>query len=202
MTRNQIEKRCSEIYNELSPDAQKACRLYTNYSSTIDQYGKAFQNPEASTKIADAHAALLYYCSKNPQIRPEIEKALKRAETLRKNAEADFAPVKKAPTKPTRKKASTKPAKVGLIASVVAYFVITFIMIALKAEPMPLTLLRGVAGIGVWVSAIAWWLGSRNKNEEGSYSRASAEITAKQKEDLALVESAIEIYKAVLEQFK
>lgn len=199
MTRNQIEKRCSEIYHELSPDAKKAYSLYTNFSSTIDRYGRAYGNSDSSMKMAEATAAFHAYLGKNPQIRPEIERALKRAETLRRNAVADFTPVEKATTKPTRKKSSTKGAKIGLAASIVGYFVITFIMIAIKAEPMPLTLLRGVAVIGVWVSAIVWWLGSRNKDDEGSgYSPASAGITAKQKEDLAPVEDAIKIYKAIL----
>ena len=220
MTRNQIEKRCSEIYNELSPDAKKAYSLYTNFSSTIDRYGRAYGNSDASTKMAEATAAFHAYLGKNPQIRPEIERALHKVENLIKEDERDFDSKPNAEADALREKIAKSQtsfadkkiriAKIALAVSIVGYFAISVMMSVLKSLVPILNIVRGFDMLAIWVSAGIWGFTHHNKkNEQERVAHLDAQLkdlqqseVSKEKEKRAVALSAMDAYAAILSGLK
>ena len=210
MTSKLLENRCSDIYNELSPEARKAYHLYTDYSSIINRYGGKFGDPESSTKIANAYVDFESYCGKNPQIRSEIEKALQKAEALLKEAERENAPAIKTEATPTPKKSSTRFAKIGLTVSLAVCFLSSFALNAFTPDFFLLNIIRGVSTLACWVFAGIWaFIAYKEKHAVDALARKSiekerskTEAEAKQKENLAPVLSAIKNYEIILGQFE
>ena len=220
MTQKQLELKCSGIFNELSPDAKKAYSLYTNFSSTIDRYGRDYGNSDSSTKMAEASTAFNAYLGKNPQIRPEIERALQKVENLIKederdfdskpNAEADALREKIAKSQTSSADKKIRIAKIVLAVSIVGYFAISIMMSALKSLVPILNIVRGFDVLAIWISAGIWGFAHYNKkNEQERVAHIDAQLkdlqqseASKEKEKRAVALSAMDAYAAILSGLK
>ena len=220
MTQKQLELRCSGIFNELGPDARKAFMLHGKFHSTIEECKNERDGYVKSEKIANASVNFLAFCRDNPQIRPEIERALQKVENLIKEDERDFDSKPTAEADALREKIAKgqtsfadkkiRIAKIVLAVSIVGYFAISVMMSALKSLVPILTIVRGFDMLAIWVSAGIWGFAHyKKKNELERVAHLDAQLkdlqqseASKEKEKRAVALSAMDAYAAILSGLK